>query len=113
MDKSLQRLSILDAKFDSRVGQAKARSLATDILNLDPRIYSCAIVSYPQGSIIARAVRAAFQTTLGSLVQETDGMAGHWAIRAFSAMERLNATRFESEIYCSGKGKKQGSNISY
>jgi hypothetical protein len=85
----------------------KLEALATDILNLDPRIYSCAIVSNPQGSVIARAVRAEFQITLGSLVQETDGMAGHWAIRAFSAMERLNATRSKVKYIVVGREKNK------
>ena len=77
-------------------------ALANDIVNLDQRIISCTIVSNPQGSTISRAVRAEFQQILKPL-SEIDGMAGHWAIRAFNAMERLDAIRSKVKYLSVGR----------
>jgi len=82
-------------------------TLASDIMNLDPRIYACTIVSNPEGSTIVRVVRAEFRHSLTSHAQESDGMAGHWAIRAFNAMERLDAIRSKAKFIAVGRETNQ------
>ena len=81
----------------------RLEALANDIMNLDLRIFTCAIVSSPEGSDIARAVRAEYQQTLRSLAPLTDGMAGHWMIRAFNSMEHLDAFRSKTKFVVAGR----------
>jgi hypothetical protein len=67
--------------------------LARSILNTDPRIFSCIIVSDPHGATLAEAERTEMRDKLGALTQRSNGMAGHWGILAFKAMERLDGVR--------------------
>jgi hypothetical protein len=80
-------------------------TLANDIMNLDNRIFTCNIVSSPDGSDISRAVRAEFQQSLSSLNPLTGGMAGHWVMSAFHTMERLDAFRSKTRFLVVGREK--------
>ena len=78
-------------------------SLANDIMNLDPRIFSCSIVSNPQGSTMARVSREGSEQIPSFSTRDTEGMAGHWAIRAFNVMERLDVVNTKSRYLVVGR----------
>ena len=80
---------------ESEVG--KFEGLANDVLNLDNRMISCTIIRNPQGATIARVVRSEFQQSLGKPLDGTNGMAAHWGILAFNAMERLDTVRSKAK----------------
>jgi hypothetical protein len=77
--------------------------IVASILNLDPGILSCVLVSHPQGSVLARAAKSEFQQNSESLQKSTDGMAGHWAILAFNAMKRLDVARSKVKYLIVGR----------
>jgi len=85
---------------DSEVG--KFEDLANDILNLDNRMLSCTIVRNPQGATIARVVKSEFPQSLGK-PDGTNGMAAHWGILAFNAMERLDTVRSKAKYLAIGR----------
>ena len=76
--------------------------LTADILNLEPGILSCVIISDPQGSVLARAAKPEFQH-FGNLQGNTEGMAGHWALLAFNAMKRLDPARSKVKYISIGR----------
>jgi hypothetical protein len=81
----------------------RLETLANDIMNLDNRIFTCNIVSCPDGSDIARVVRTEFQQSLSSLAPLTGGMAGHWVMSAFHTMKRLDAFRSKTRFLAVGR----------
>ncbi len=77
--------------------------LTADILNLEPGILSCVIISDPQGSVLARAAKPEFQHDFGNLQGNTEGMAAHWALLAFNAMKRLDPVRSKVKYISIGR----------
>jgi len=82
-------------------GKRAFSDLANEIINLDPGILSCVLLSDPQGSVLARVAQREFQHDL-DLPKDTEGMAGHWAILAFNAMKRLDAARSKTKFIVVG-----------
>ena len=78
-------------------------SLAHSILNTDPRIFSCIIISNPHGATLAEAERTEMRDKLGGLTRRSNGMAGHWGILAFKAMERLDGVRTKAKYIVVGR----------
>jgi hypothetical protein len=60
-----------------RSDNSSYEALAKSILNTDPRIFSCIVVSNPNGATLAEAARIEMQQNLGALTQRSNGMAGH------------------------------------
>jgi hypothetical protein len=79
--------------------------MATNIVNLDSRIYSCLIVSNPGGAMLAEATKPEMRNNLGSLNQRSGGMVGQWGILAFKAMARLDGVRSKAKYIVVGREK--------
>jgi|SRR5271166_5878152 len=86
----------------------KYESFVNGILGLDPRIFSSIIVKIPGGAVLAEAVRPEMMSNFGSLSKRTDGMVGKWTILAFSAMERIEKTKWKSKYVTVGRENHQG-----
>lgn len=60
-------------------------------------------MSNPNGATLAEAARSELQQTLGALTQRSNGMAGHWGILAFKAMERLDGVSTKANYIVVGR----------
>lgn len=78
-------------------------ALAKSIMNTDPRIFSSLVISDPSGAILGEARRNEMLQNLGSLITHNSGMAGHWGILAFKAMERLDGVRTKAKYIVVGR----------
>jgi hypothetical protein len=72
-------------------------SLAIEILNLDPGLLSCVVISSPEGSILAKSVKPEFRIDFSKLSGNGEGMAAHWALLAFNTMKRLDEQRSKTK----------------
>jgi hypothetical protein len=84
------------------------QSMSDKIVDLDPNILACFVISSADSSVLGESIRAQHRQELAGLDQATQGMVVKWVLLMFNLAKRFDSYRSKTQFLMIGRERFKG-----